>query len=175
MLAYFLAKAERVAPLATAHGWTGHSWRERRFYYPADKRALARYPKVIAVSGDVRHELLAFGASPSRVEVILNGIDPNVFHRDPSRRAAERARYHLLEGDIAIGAVGRLEPQKRFDLLISAVASLHSTRSMLRLPASCRRRQPAARTAATDRRCRFGQQLPAHRALRRHPGVPPRP
>jgi len=133
VLAYFLAKAERVVPLATAHGWTGHSWREHRVYYPADKRTLARYPKVIAVSGDVRNELLAFGASASRVEVILNGIDPNAFRRDPSRRAAERARYHLLEGDLAIGAVGRLEPQKRFDNLISAVASLRATRSMLRL------------------------------------------
>jgi glycosyltransferase involved in cell wall biosynthesis len=38
-----------------------------------------------------------------------------------------------LPGDIVIGAVGRLEPQKRFDLLIEAFAKLATSRPALRL------------------------------------------
>src|SRR5215813_13867026 len=42
LLALLLAEFERTLPLATVHGWTGHSWRERRLYYPGDRWILAR-------------------------------------------------------------------------------------------------------------------------------------
>ena len=124
LLAYALAKAEKIIPLATAHGWTGHSKRERFLYYPADKRLLAFFPKVIAVSGEIRQTLIRTGSRPERVEVVLNGIDPARFRYDPQLRAEARQRFVIGPGDLAIGAVGRLEPQKRFDLLIEAFGSI---------------------------------------------------
>jgi glycogen synthase len=55
LLAALLAKTEGVVALATAHGWTGHSARERHLYYPADKYLLARwFTRVVAVSEDIR-------------------------------------------------------------------------------------------------------------------------
>ena len=124
LLAFALAKAEPVIPLATAHGWTGHSSKERFLYYPLDKRLLARFPKVIAVSGEIRRTLIRTGSQPGNVEVVLNGIDPTRFVHDPAQRADARRRFSLSPDDIAIGAVGRLEPQKRFDLLIDVFASI---------------------------------------------------
>ena len=124
VLALMLARAEGVTPLATVHGWTGHSARERWLYYPIDKRVLARFPKLIAVSGDVRRELVRHGAPPDRVVTVLNGIDPIAFHREADRRDAARIRIGVAPEDIAIGAVGRLEPQKRFDLLIDAFGAV---------------------------------------------------
>ncbi len=100
--------------------------RERWVYYPLDKRVLARFPKAIAVSSDVRNELLNHGAHPDNVRVVLNGIDPVMFRRDASRQPAVRRALGLRESDLVIGAVGRLEPQKRFDLLIDAFAALRS-------------------------------------------------
>jgi glycosyltransferase involved in cell wall biosynthesis len=133
LIAYLLSTVEPIVPLATAHAWTGHSWRETRLYYPADKRLLARFPQVIAVSSEIRGELLAAGADPAAVDVVLNGIDETRFRRDPARRDPARALYGLADGEIAIGSVGRLEPQKRFDLLIEAFAALHAGRPALRL------------------------------------------
>jgi glycosyltransferase involved in cell wall biosynthesis len=133
LLAYLLAKRAGVVPLATAHGWTGHSWRERRVYYPADRRLLAHFPRVIAVSGEIKQTLVRAGASADRVEVLLNGIDANHFRRDRSVEAAARLRFGVAAGDVVIGAVGRLEPQKRFDLLIDAFVELQRTRPALRL------------------------------------------
>jgi glycosyltransferase involved in cell wall biosynthesis len=124
LLALLLGRAEAVIPLATAHGWTGHSLRERRFYYPCDRWTLARYPQVIAVSGQIKDELIASGSRPDRVTVVLNAIDDAAFKRSAAREAPARAALGYEPHHIVIGAVGRLEPQKRFDLLIEAVGRL---------------------------------------------------
>jgi glycosyltransferase involved in cell wall biosynthesis len=133
MLALLLARATGTRALATVHGWTGHSHRERFLYYPADKKVLSRFPRLIAVSSDIARELIDHGAHPTRVTTVLNAIDHRQFRRDPARVAEARAALRLSPENIAIGAVGRLEPQKRFDLLLEAFAILHDKRPELRL------------------------------------------
>lgn len=133
LLALLLARREGVIPLSTVHGWTGHSRRERFLYYPVDKRLLSWFPRLIAVSGEIRAELLRVGARPERVTTVLNGIDHRAFRRDAHRTAAIRAGLGVAPADFVIGAVGRLEPQKRFDLLLQAVAIVRRRRPCVRL------------------------------------------
>ena len=133
LLALLLSRATGARALATVHGWTGHTTRERMCYYPADKRVLARFPRLIAVSTQIARELVGYGANPRRVTTILNAIDHRRFRRDPSQVQPARARLGLEPQHVAIGAVGRLEPQKRFDLLLEAFAVLHIDRPELRL------------------------------------------
>jgi glycosyltransferase involved in cell wall biosynthesis len=133
ILAWLLTRCERVTALATVHGWTGHTSRERFLYYPLDRWALRFFPKLIAVSEDIRQTLVADGVSPDRVVRVLNGIDHRAFVRDRSRADSIRASLALAADDVIVGSVGRLEPQKRFDLLIEAVARLRSTHPTLKL------------------------------------------
>lgn len=133
LLALLLARQAGVVPLATEHGWTGHSWRERLVYYPADKCLARCFPHVLAVSSDIRHELVRHGVQPERATTILNGIDPTAFRRSPDRRAPVRAALGLSDDELVVGSVGRLEPQKRFDLLAEAVAGLQSWNPGIRL------------------------------------------
>jgi glycosyltransferase involved in cell wall biosynthesis len=123
LVTWLLAKATPIIPLSTAHGFAGDS-RSEQFYYAVEKRLLARFPHVIAVSKPIKAELVRTGSQPDRVTVINNGIDHHVFKRDPSKRDAIRSDLGLAPSEIVIGAVGRLESEKRFDLLIEAVADL---------------------------------------------------
>ena len=124
VLALMLSRATGVVALSTVHGWTGHSMRERWCYYPIDKRVLARFPRLIAVSTEISQELVRYGADPGRITTVLNGIDHRLFRRDPGRIDPARAAVGAQAGECVIGAVGRLEPQKRFDLLITAFATI---------------------------------------------------
>lgn len=133
LLALLLARRTGAVPVATSHGWTGHTARERWLYYPADRQVLRRLPRVIAVSSRVRDQLTQAGADPARVTVLLNGIDPEIFQRDAARRERVRRELGIAPGERAIGAVGRLEPQKRFDLLVEAFADVRRTRPDIRL------------------------------------------
>jgi len=133
VLAWLLSRLEAIIPLSTVHGWTGHSARERWVYYPLDKRVLRMFPAVIAVSSDARRELVERGARPDNVHVVLNGIDHMAFRRDRGLEPDARRALSLAAADVVIGAVGRVEPQKRFDLLLDAFAALRTRHPRLKL------------------------------------------
>jgi glycosyltransferase involved in cell wall biosynthesis len=124
LLALALAWRARVIPVATVHNWCGLSSRERFLYYPVDKYLLRGFPLVIAVSAQIRAELERQGVRPDRIRTLLNGVDVEVFRRNPAASAAARAELGVAPEDVVIGAVGRLEGEKRFDVLIEAVAAL---------------------------------------------------
>lgn len=133
LIAAFLARTEGVLPLATVHGWSGHSRRERWLYYPCDRRLLARFPHVIAVSSDIARMLMRAGVAPERVTTIVNGIDHTAFRRDPTRRDEVRRSLGVNSSDFVVGAVGRIEREKRYDLLVNAIARVTLVRPNIRL------------------------------------------
>jgi glycosyltransferase involved in cell wall biosynthesis len=119
--------------MATLHGWTGHSVRERFFYYPAEKLIVRGFPLVVAVSSQIRDTLIKWGGRPERIRVVPNGIDPDEFRRDESVAARARELLGVQRGDVVVGSAGRLELQKRFDVLLEATKLLLPRRPQLRL------------------------------------------
>ncbi|MFI0406170.1 glycosyltransferase [Actinomadura sp. 3N508] len=85
----------------------------------------------VAVSPTVAARLRRWGVRPGRIVVIPNGIDADDFTFDAARRAATRRRLGIGADEAVVGAVGRLVPTKRFDLLIEAVARLDGVRLLL--------------------------------------------
>jgi glycosyltransferase involved in cell wall biosynthesis len=142
-ITWALGHREPIIPLSTAHGFAGQSWNER-FYYAVEKRLLARFPRVIAVSAPIKAELVRTGSHPDRITLINNAIDHRAFRRNTQRRDHARRTLGLAPDDVVVGAVGRLESEKRFDLLCEAFAALRRdhSRAVLVIAGEGRLREP---------------------------------
>ncbi|MGK5677704.1 glycosyltransferase [Actinoplanes sp. URMC 104] len=88
----------------------------RAFY-----RAGAHGRFTVAVSAAIAGRLRRRGVPAERMAVIPKALDPAEFRFDAGLRAAARARLRIPAGTPVIGGLGRLEPSKRFDVLIRAV------------------------------------------------------
>ena len=115
------ARLERIPNVATAHGFTGGSRRNRINQF-IGVQALKHSSAVIAVASALVDELGRRGVPGDGVHFIPNAWSP------PGGRLLDRAvarqRLGLAEGETVIGWVGRLSPEKGVDLAIEAVAAL---------------------------------------------------
>jgi starch synthase len=94
-------------------GYAVSSWAERL--------AVERAERVIAVSGQMRADILAhFRVDPERVVVIHNGVDAEAFRRTERREAL--ARYGVREPYVLF--VGRISEQKGIFPLLEAARAL---------------------------------------------------
>ncbi|RBY74831.1 glycosyl transferase [Blastococcus sp. TF02-09] len=78
--------------------------------------------RTVAVSTSVRDNLLRWGIAADRVVTVPNGLDVDALAFDPAARTAVRAGLGIPEGAHVVGAVGRLHPGKRFDVLLDVLA-----------------------------------------------------
>ncbi|WP_055408339.1 glycosyltransferase [Frankia sp. ACN1ag] len=81
----------------------------------------------VAVSAATARRMVSWGINPARMSVILNGTDIDAMAFSAGDRAAVRAELGVAQDVRLVGAVGRLAPVKRFDVLIDALAPLLST------------------------------------------------
>jgi glycosyltransferase involved in cell wall biosynthesis len=89
-------------------------------YLGADRLSHA----TIAVSDMVRDRLVRWGVLAHKITVIPNAIEFSRVTFDPAGRARVRAQLGIAPDATIIGVLGRLDPNKRVDLAIRAVAPL---------------------------------------------------
>jgi glycosyltransferase involved in cell wall biosynthesis len=111
--------------VTTLHGWVKQT-RRTPLYYKIDELCLPRYEVVISVSPDLHERSLACGVPADRCLLIENGIDIAQYARRQTIDEAKRS-LGLLPERLALGAVGRLSPEKGFDRLIRSVHQLLQT------------------------------------------------
>lgn len=85
----------------------------------------------IAVSETVGQRLRNWGVPGDKVVEIPNGVDFSRVAFDPRARARIRAEFDLPQDGRVLGVLGRLCPNKRFDLVIEAAAPLLGPRTKL--------------------------------------------
>ncbi len=130
-LGLFVRRFWPMKLVTTVHGWVHHT-RRTPLYYRVDRFCLPRYDQVICVSQDLYEECLAAKVPPEKCVLVDNAIDTVESRR---RRAIASAKEKLgVAGNrLVVGAVGRLSPEKGFDLLIAAVDRLLHAGSDLEL------------------------------------------
>lgn len=112
-----------VKKISTAHGSTRDS-PLKRFYLFFDERIV--YPffdRIIAVSEDLRSQLLGKLISPDKIEVIQNGLDIDLLARKDNGVKPELVSS-ATSGAKVFAVIGRLYPDKGHIFFIQAFASL---------------------------------------------------
>jgi glycosyltransferase involved in cell wall biosynthesis len=110
--------------VTTVHGWVHHTARTP-LYYKIDRFCLKRYERVYCVSPDLVDACRAAGVKERNLVLLENGIDTAEYTRGQTTAEA-KAELNLSADQLHVGAVGRLEPEKAFDLLIRAVHQLNA-------------------------------------------------
>jgi teichuronic acid biosynthesis glycosyltransferase TuaC len=91
--------------------------------------AAARAAGLITVSEALRGRLIELGAPESRIEVLRNGVDLELFA--PHDRAAARRELGLAPTGSVVASVGALIPLKGHDLVIRAAAAIPKLRLVI--------------------------------------------
>jgi glycosyltransferase involved in cell wall biosynthesis len=78
----------------------------------------------IAVSDVVRDRLIRWGIPARKIMVIPNGLDTAALTFDPAARARARAQFGIAPDTFVMGTLGRLDENKRVDMVIEAAAPL---------------------------------------------------
>ncbi len=121
-LGLLLRKFHTMALVSTVHGWIVPS-RKLAAYRAVDLACLRHYDEVICVSDALLDECLAARVPLERCRVIENAIDLTKYSDLPDRAAARRSLGLPEQGNVVV-SVGRLSPEKGFDVLIRAVDQL---------------------------------------------------
>jgi glycosyltransferase involved in cell wall biosynthesis len=100
--------------------------------YKAQNLLLSCADGVISNSAKACREL-RFWIPTGRCVVVPNGIEVEKFAPSPSARKSQRQAWGLSELHVAIGVVGRLDPQKNHKLALDALARLTPHHPEIRL------------------------------------------
>jgi glycosyltransferase involved in cell wall biosynthesis len=115
-----------IPAISTCHLWfePEHGPLKKRLMVAVEKRLYRWFPRVLAVSEDIRGILVTEGVPADRVTVVPNGVATHA----PALTAAERERIRaslgVAPGEFCVLNAGRLARQKCQSLLVDAAARL---------------------------------------------------
>ena len=113
-----------IPHIATCHGFISNDI-NLEIYSKLDKLSLRFCDRIIAVSDQIRKELLGDGIRESNIITIANAVENSLSEDEISAlRIEKRRQLSVSEDDIIIGYVGRLSREKGIEYLIKAGAIL---------------------------------------------------
>jgi glycosyltransferase involved in cell wall biosynthesis len=112
---YFAMRGSGIPFISTCHSWYNTGLLDH-VYTITDQLVLRGFTEIVAVSDEVKQQLLAAGMRKDKIHQIDNGIDLKPFSTTP--RPSHKGTDRVLE----VGWVGRLSHQKGADIFLRAIA-----------------------------------------------------
>jgi glycosyltransferase involved in cell wall biosynthesis len=107
---------------------TNHNWIRSDFlvtcFESLDAFYIRFFPKIVAVSPEVRQLMRRYLTPDKKMRVIINGIDMQEFRRDAEARNRIRREFKIAPKTPLIGAFGRISPEKGQKYFLAAAAQV---------------------------------------------------
>ena len=117
----------RAKWVATNHVWHPLSTR-LRIYESVDAFVLRFAARVVAVSREIREDLIDTNIRSAYIRVIHNGIDIDRFRRSRSTKTL-KAALGMRDDDVVVTIIGRLSPEKGHKTFLQAAKEVSSNRN----------------------------------------------
>lgn len=111
---------KKVGLVASNHNWILNSSREW-WYKRMDSIIMNRFNALVAISSEIKEEMIDAGVSAKKIIVIMNGIDYDECARTLGRVEA-RKQLAIKDSDFVVGCVASLTPEKNHKDLIQAIS-----------------------------------------------------
>lgn len=122
----FIASKLSGKPIvSTCHNWIADDFKTK-MYYVLDKGLLHNFDRVVAVSDDIRHELLGMKVESGKIFCIPNGISIGRYAANNNNGCYKKLRqeFNISENAKIIGTVARFTPEKGLLNLLCAAKEI---------------------------------------------------
>jgi len=113
---------ENVPLIATCHPWIKIS-RRVKMYAKLDRVLLRKFDRIVAISEEVKQEILNAGIPDKKIATIDNGINVGRFEKQFDQKKI-RKQFDIPMTSTVIGTVGRLSFEKGHNILLEAAEKI---------------------------------------------------
>lgn len=117
-----LASIRRIPSVSTNHNWLTRSLRLKVYCF-FDSLWLRSFDRIVAVSEQIKEEMISRGVPSHKISIIHNGIDLDRFDRNGNIEQLKK-KFSIPPHDIIIGSIGKLNPEKGHICLLRAAKEI---------------------------------------------------
>lgn len=121
VIGFFATLFTKTKRITTVHGWTQVDFKVM-MYELIDKIVIRYYDKLIAVSEDIKKQLLSYAVPRNKIFVVHNGIDVARF--SPRKKGKLKREFKISARYKIIGTIGKLSKEKGHKYFLKAATEI---------------------------------------------------